>query len=583
MLPFGNTKHTLITMEIKDKIEQFLNVAMSFLCSEDLMPTRNIIANYKSRLEKPMQVAIIGKIKASKSTLVNAILGSDNVVQTGGMELTYNVSWLKYSEFDKSAKVYFKDGRRERAISKDEWTVWANAYAEDDIKNNISYMEISFDNPMLKQINIIDTPGLLSGGIDAQNTIDFLSKEENKPDAIVVLFAGALHEEIAKVIDSFQNSNEQNLSFTPLNTIGVLSKIDLEWKPFQSMEQPLDKAKQTCKRVLNDPNTNSLFYNIYPLNSLLSIASFSITEQDIELIKRLSNRSLGELEGSLMIINDFISDIDSSELSFAPCRTYKKGMCYKDGCNTPCKVDFKQNIDFSRDIECIRRYLYMKFDRFGIMLISKFIADNPTANVSDVKMYLREQSGFNQFFRVLNNHFGQRAMLIKMQSAISNLLSELSKESTRLKQNEKNDTAIIIDQIQNSLIEELRKDTEFKLYEILVSLYDGKLTKLNRYLYEFCYTQEELENDIKCLAGENGLAYAARLGFSETVSVNKLLEEIELKINKWQNISYEYHENAVESYYYDYAKIMYTAYYELGKQISLTAEKVEEYKKIMEL
>lgn len=570
-------------MEIRDKIEQFLNVATSFLCSKDLMPTKDIIANYRKRLNQPMQVAIVGKMKASKSTLVNAILGSDNVVQTGGMELTYNVSWLKYNELDKSAKVFFKDGRGVKIVSKDEWSIWANAYAENDIKNNISYMEVTFDNPILKEINIIDTPGLLSGGIDAQNTIDFLSKKENKPDAIVVLFAGALHEEVAKVIDNFQNSNEQSSLFTPLNTVGVLSKIDLDWKPFQQMNQPLNKAKQTCKRVLNDPNTNSLFYNIYPLNSLLSIASFSITEQDLDLIKRLSDTSSEDLESSLMIVNDFISDIDSSELAFAPCKTYEKGMCCKNGHKVACKVDFKQQIDFVNDIDCIRRYLYMKFDRFGIILISKFITENCQASLNDIKNYLREQSGFNQFFKVLNNHFGQRAMLIKMQTAISNLLSELSKESIHLKQSGKNEIATIVDQIQNSLIEELRKDTEFKLHEILVNLYDGKLEKMNQYLYEYCYPQEELENDIKCLAGENGLVFTSKLGFNETVSVNKLLETVELKINKWKTIAYEYHENAVDSYYYDYAKTIYTAYYELGKQISLTSDKIEEYKKLIEL
>ena len=37
-----------------------------------------------------MQLAIIGKISSSKSTLVNAILGKDGVMATGQMEVTYN-------------------------------------------------------------------------------------------------------------------------------------------------------------------------------------------------------------------------------------------------------------------------------------------------------------------------------------------------------------------------------------------------------------------------------------------------------------------------------------------------------------
>ena len=48
------------------------------------------------RMDEPMQLAIIGKISSSKSTLVNAILGKNEIMTTGQKEVTYNVGWLKY-------------------------------------------------------------------------------------------------------------------------------------------------------------------------------------------------------------------------------------------------------------------------------------------------------------------------------------------------------------------------------------------------------------------------------------------------------------------------------------------------------
>lgn len=46
------------------------------------------------RMREPMQLAIVGRISSSKSTLVNAILGKAEVVRTGHEAETFNVSWL---------------------------------------------------------------------------------------------------------------------------------------------------------------------------------------------------------------------------------------------------------------------------------------------------------------------------------------------------------------------------------------------------------------------------------------------------------------------------------------------------------
>ena len=64
----------------------------------------------RSKLLEPMQLAIIGKISSSKSTLVNAILGKDHVMATGQMEVTYNVGWLKYGDPESDIIIHHKDG-----------------------------------------------------------------------------------------------------------------------------------------------------------------------------------------------------------------------------------------------------------------------------------------------------------------------------------------------------------------------------------------------------------------------------------------------------------------------------------------
>src|SRR5689334_2090598 len=61
------------------------------------------------RLQQPMRVAIVGLIKAGKSTVMNALLG-EVVVATGTIETTFNINWLLYAD-SPSLLIHYKDGR----------------------------------------------------------------------------------------------------------------------------------------------------------------------------------------------------------------------------------------------------------------------------------------------------------------------------------------------------------------------------------------------------------------------------------------------------------------------------------------
>ena len=135
------------------------------------------------RLDEPIQLAVIGKISSSKSTLVNAILGGGNIVATGCSELTYNVNWLTYGDESSDIEIFFKDGHRE-VKPRTEWTKLANRLKEDESELNeaqkqyadsIKYIRVPHSCEILKYVNIIDTPGLYSYyRTDSQNTINFL-------------------------------------------------------------------------------------------------------------------------------------------------------------------------------------------------------------------------------------------------------------------------------------------------------------------------------------------------------------------------------------------------------------------------
>ena len=175
------------------------------------------------KLREPMQLAIIGKISSSKSTLVNAILGKEEIMATGQKEVTYNVGWLKYGKNGSDIIIHHKDGTPDTIKSREEFCKWSTENDNTEI-DNISYIEIFDDAEILKKINIIDTPGLDAlRGKDSQNTLDFINNV--RPDAVIMLFTHSVSENVLDIVSKYNSGS----SFNPLNAIGVLSKIDVLW------------------------------------------------------------------------------------------------------------------------------------------------------------------------------------------------------------------------------------------------------------------------------------------------------------------------------------------------------------------
>lgn len=78
------------------QIEQGLKGIMQMVPEKSLPALADVFKKSVAKLNEPMQLAILGKISSSKSTLVNAILGKKEIMATGQKEVTYNVGWLKY-------------------------------------------------------------------------------------------------------------------------------------------------------------------------------------------------------------------------------------------------------------------------------------------------------------------------------------------------------------------------------------------------------------------------------------------------------------------------------------------------------
>ena len=439
-------------------------------------------------IDAPMQLAIIGKVSSSKSTLVNAILGKEDVVGTGQMEETFNVSWLKYGPSDSDIKVQFKDGTY-RYVPRKDWKLWSGQ-EQNTLKDKVKYLEVTYDHEILKNINIIDTPGLDSAkGTDSRNTIDFLT--EVRPDAIIVVFTKGLAQSTMDVVKEFQSSRINSFSISPLNAVGLLSKTDYFWKVSERNIRPNLKAKEVINGNIFAlfPEVKQSLYTILPICSMLGLVSKTMEESDIELFKKLAKTSDSDLHEMLHSVSDFTDDYFSTELSVSE-----------------------------------RKYLHQKFGLYGIyeaIQLSR-VQDITKSSLKDLYGVV---SGYKEFENILYSHFGQRSFLIKTQSASHMISSSCDCQRTVSKTN---DSLRSIDEIQEEVLTCLMSIFEYKQLNFLSKIYDNCMN----------ITDNAAIEEYKRVCGEYGTSVIEKLNLQGKPSYEEL-ESISCKRCRDWNAKYQ--------------------------------------------
>ncbi|WP_200825598.1 dynamin family protein [Kibdelosporangium aridum] len=112
------------------------------------------------RLSAPLQVAVAGRIKSGKSTLVNALIGR-RVAPTDVGECTRLVTRFQYGTVDR-VEVIFTDGRKQVLPFDANGMIPATLDVDFD---QVSHIEAYLTNAVLRELTVIDTPGL--GSLDA--------------------------------------------------------------------------------------------------------------------------------------------------------------------------------------------------------------------------------------------------------------------------------------------------------------------------------------------------------------------------------------------------------------------------------
>lgn len=234
------------------------------------------------------RVVIVGRLKAGKSTLVNALVG-EKIAATGALEVTKLLSVFHYGQ-PARAEVRLTDGRVLSAPLVD-GTVADLPVSTDAVSRIDRYLP----SGSLRDMTLIDTPGLatLTGENEERARRALLPGYSQTQDASVGADAAIF------VFESLPRAYEREfvhkLGFTPLNTVGVLARADSFGEGAMGAQDPVDTAHEYAA-VLTERMGDTVS-RVLPSCGLLAQAAFTgqVTEEVARNLQRYSGLERSDL------------------------------------------------------------------------------------------------------------------------------------------------------------------------------------------------------------------------------------------------------------------------------------------------
>lgn len=336
------------------------------------------IDTVRARLDEPLRVAVAGKAKAGKSTLLNALVG-EVLAPTDAGECTRIVTWYRNGHTYRT--LLAERGGPLRTVPFDR----VDGAVVPDLgglgADRIDRLVVEWPSATLRVLTLIDTPGIgsLSADVSAR-TVAFLAPEDEVPseaDAVVYLMRH-LHATDVRFLEAFHDADAAQA--TPVNAVGVLSRAD---EVGAGRLDALASAARIADRYRTDPTVRRLCQTVVPVAGLLAQAAATLTTPEYEALARLASLPADEAAGLLISVDRFAGG--PSPLGLA---------------------------------EEERRRLLDRLGMFGVRLADARLRAHPAPTAPWLAGELRRASGIDGLREVLATRFASQAELLKSRSAL---------------------------------------------------------------------------------------------------------------------------------------------------------------------
>ncbi len=373
------------------------------------------IAAARTRLHEPLRVAVAGRVKAGKSTLVNGLVG-ERLAATDASECTRYITWYRHAlSYDVNA--ILNDGtQRSLRFRRDPGAVTFDL--EDVAGTAIDHVEIRWPATRLEDMTLIDTPGLGSARLADSPP----QMEPAAADAVIYLMRH-LHFRDVDFLEAFGDHELGPPS--PTTAIAVLSRAD---EIGGGRTDALESARSIAARYTQDNQIRALCATVIPVAGLLAESAAGLREDEVAAMRSLLTMDSDGLATTLLSADRFT-----------------------DPASTP--LPSQTRLD-----------LFDRLGMFGVRTSLDALARNRSLTATDLARMLRLVSGIDDLQALLDHHFRSRARALKANSAMTALRDAVRNPSAGDRS-----AAAGIDRAVEALWAEAEEFAEFRLWDLISS------------------------------------------------------------------------------------------------------------------
>jgi Dynamin family len=335
------------------------------------------LAAVRERLDAPLRVAVAGRVKAGKSTLLNALIG-ERLAPTDAGECTRVVTWYQDGHTYQVVATPKAGAPRRLRFTRDDGVIdidLGGLTSED-----VAQLVVTWPAQALRTVTLIDTPGIGSlSEQTAQRTWGLLvpDDEETPADAVVYLLRH-LHANDVEFLQAFHDTEVSRPS--PVNAIGVLSRADeIGVGRLDSMAS----ARRIAARLGTDANVRRLVQSVVPVAGLLAETAVTLTELEVAQLRRVADLPVRQAEELLLSADRFANAMPELGLT-----------------------------SIERDV------LLSRFGLFGVRLTSTLLRREVATTATELSRELAERSGLNHLREIIGSLFFERSDVLKSRSAL---------------------------------------------------------------------------------------------------------------------------------------------------------------------
>jgi hypothetical protein len=442
-------------------------------------------------VDGPLRVALAGRVKAGKSTLLNALVG-EAIAATDAGECTRIVTEYAGGAPEAAEGVldpgeaaapndFTRDGapggeilplrlvRSPAGLSVD------LAPAGDQ---RLRRLLVTVDREQLRRMTLIDTPGLASLsrelGIESRRFLIGEAADALAPDAVLYLIR-QVHTTDTNFLQAFRDPAAQRVP--PVNAIGVLSRTD---EIGGGRADALRLADDLAGIYAQQAQLRPFVQTVLPVSGLLAEAGVRLTEQEFQDVRRLAALAPAVTDAMLLSVDRF-----TAHRRFLPVET------------SP------------------RRELLARLGLFGLRWSLEAVRSGAVADVTGLRAGLTTASGIVHLRRVLETQIVGRRDVIKAEAALQLVQRAAAAEECRGARR------------LAGMAERMRLGVhEFQEVRLLNDLRQGHVD-----------VEDELRQRMERALGASGGGVMARLGLDENAQPAELEHVLLTEHGRWRELA----------------------------------------------